>query len=128
MTTELMALAYSGLFALLLTLVQGTRNVLMLGLATAASNQHDIPQWEGWNDRLNRAVRNQIEALSIFVPVVLAVHILGVSNETTAMGATLFVLARVAHALLFIAGVPFLRTLAWAAGVAGVVLVASGLF
>ena len=86
MTTELTVLAYSGLLALLLTLIQGTRGVVLLGLPTAAGNQHDVPAWTGWNDRLNRALRNHIEALVIFVPVVLAVQLGGLNNETTAHG------------------------------------------
>lgn len=127
MTTELTVLAYAGLLALLLTLIQGTRSVLLLGLPTAAGNQHDVPAWTGWNDRLNRALRNHMESLIIFVPVVLAIQLGGLNNETTATGATLFIIARAAHAVLFTLGVPWLRTGAWAAGVAGIVMVASPL-
>lgn len=65
MSIEIQMLAYTGLVLLLLTLAQGVRNVLVLGLPTAAGNQHDIAPWTGANDRLNRAVRNAIDALSI---------------------------------------------------------------
>lgn len=127
MSVELMSVAAAAGVVLLLTLVQGTRNVLVLGLPTAAGNQHEIPPWTGWNDRLNRAVRNQIEAIAVFAPVAVVVHALGVANETSALGAQLFVVARVVHALVYTAGIPYLRTTAWAAGVAGVVMVASPL-
>lgn len=62
MSIEIQIVAAIGGLLLLLTLIQGTRNVLFLGLATAAGNQHDIAPWTGTNDRLNRAIRNLIEA------------------------------------------------------------------
>ena len=45
MSIEIQAVAAMGGFLLLLTLIQGTRNVLLLGLPLAASNQHDITPW-----------------------------------------------------------------------------------
>ena len=127
MTTELTILAAVGGLALALTLIQGTRNVLVLGLPTAAGNQHDIPPWEGGNDRLNRAVRNLVEALIIFAPITLAVHLLGVGNETSVLGAKVFLVARLVHAIVYTLGIPYLRTTAWFAGVIGILLVASAL-
>ncbi len=127
MTTEVLMLAATGGLLLLLTVIQGTRNVLALGLVTAAGNQDDIAPWTGWNDRLNRAIRNLMEAIAIFVPVVVAVQIAGLNNETTAMGAQLFVIARIAHALVYTLGIPWVRTAAWAAGVVGIVMVGSPL-
>ena len=127
MNTEIMMLAATGGLLLLLTLIQGTRNVVALGLPTAAGNQHDIAAWTGWNDRLNRAVRNLIEAIAIFAPVVLAIQILGLNNTTTALGAQIFIAARVVHAIVFTLGVPWLRTGAWTVGVVGIVMVGSPL-
>jgi len=127
MSAEIQILGWTGLFMLALTLVQGTRNVLALGLLTAAGNQHDIAPWTGINDRLNRAIRNLIEAIAIFAPVAIAVHLLGVGSETSALGAKLFLIARVVHAGVYIAGIPWIRTGAWALGVAGIVMTASPL-
>lgn len=127
MSTELLMLATAGGFILVLTLIQGTRNILALGLVTAAGNQHGIAPWEGWNDRLNRAIRNQIEAIAIFAPVLLAVESANLTNDTTALGAQIFVVARIVHALVYTAGIPWVRTTAWAIGVAGIVMVASPL-
>ena len=127
MTTEALMLAATGGLVLLLTVIQGTRNVLVLGLPTAASNQHDIAPWTGWNDRLNRAIRNLIEASAIFAPIVIAVQISGLNNETTAMGAQIFVIARIAHAVVYTLGVPWVRTAAWFMGVVGIIMVGSPL-
>lgn len=127
MSIEIQMLAAASGLLLLLTLLQGTRNVIVLGLPTAAGNQHDIEPWTGVHDRLNRAIRNLIEGIAIFAPLVIAVHVLGVTNETTAFGAKLFVIARVVHAVVYTVGVPWVRTTAWAAGVAGIVMVATPL-
>ncbi|BFM15443.1 hypothetical protein R50073_16260 [Maricurvus nonylphenolicus] len=127
MPIEILALAATGALLLTLTLIQGTRNVLVLGLPTAAGNQHDIAPWNGANDRLNRAIRNLIEAIAIFAPIALTVQVLNLGNDTSALGAEIFLIARVVHALVYIAGIPWVRTLAWFAGVAGIVMVASAL-
>ncbi len=128
MSTEIQMLSLTGLVLLLLTIIQGTRNVLALGLPTAAGNQDDISPWTGWNDRLNRAVRNAIEAISIFAPVVVAVEFADANNATSALGAQIFFFARLLHAPIFVLGIPYLRTTAWTAGVVGIVMVALALF
>ena len=127
MNTEIQFLAATGGLALVLTLFQGTRNVIALGLVTAAGNQEDIAPWTGWNDRLNRALRNLIEAIVVYAPIAIAVHELGVSNETSALGAEIFFGARVVHAIVYTAGIPWVRTAAWFVGVAGILMVASPL-
>ncbi len=128
MSTEIQMLSLTGLVLLLLTIIQGTRNVLALGLPTAAGNQDDIAPWTGWNDRLNRAVRNAIEAISIFAPVVVAVEFADANNATSALGAQIFFFGRLLHAPIFVLGIPYLRTAAWTAGVVGIVMVALALF
>lgn len=128
MSIELLMLAAAGGVIVLLTLLQGTRNILVLGLTTAAGNQHDIAPWSGWNDRLNRAIRNQIEGMAIFAPILLSVVLANLTNNTTALGAQIYVLARIAHAIVYTAGIPWVRTTAWAIGVAGIAMVASPLF
>ncbi len=127
MSIEIQIVAAIGGLLLLLTLIQGTRNVLFLGLATAAGNQHDIAPWTGINDRLNRAIRNLIEAIAIFVPIAVAVQVLGLTNETTALGAQIFLVSRVIHAIVYVAGIPWVRTTAWTGGVVGIVMVATPL-
>ncbi len=59
----------------------------------------------------------------MFAPLALAVHIQGVGSELTANWSLIFVAARVAHAFIYAAGVPLLRTIAFFIGfVAQVVL------
>ena len=124
MPTEIFVLAATGGLALALTLIQGTRNVLLLGLPAAAGNQHDVAPWDGWNDRLNRALRNLIEALAIYAPIAIAVYVADAGNDTSALGAKIFLGARLIHAVVFTAGIPWVRTTAWFFGVVGILMVA----
>jgi len=127
MSIEILSAAAIAGVLLLLTLIQGTRNVLVLGLPTAAGNQHDIAPWTGANDRLNRAIRNLIEAVAIFVPLAVAVEVMGLTNSTTALGAEIFLISRIIHAAVYVVGVPWVRTTAWTGGVIGILMVASPL-
>lgn len=127
MNIEMQIVAASGALLLLLTLIQGTRNVLVLGLPTAAGNQHNIEPWQGIHDRLNRAIKNLTEALAIFVPIAVAVQLVGLNNGTTALGAQIFIAARVIHVIVYTLGVPWIRTIAWFVGVVGIIMLGSPL-
>lgn len=127
MTIEMLMLGATGGLLLILTLLQGTRNVVLLGLPAAAGNQHDMAPWTGWNDRLNRAIKNLIESITIFAPIVMAIQMLGLNDNFSALGSQLFVFARIIHAFVYTLGVPWVRTVAWFLGVVGIVMVASPL-
>jgi uncharacterized MAPEG superfamily protein len=69
-----------------------------------------------------------IENLLLFAPIVLVAHATGVSNETTVLGAQLFFGARLAHAVIYMAGLPWIRPAAFAVALAGTLMIASQLF
>ena len=51
----------------------------------------------------------------------------GISSEATAWGAQLFFWARVAHAAIYIAGIPYVRALAFVASLSGMFDIAAEL-
>ena len=63
-----------------------------------------------WAQRAKRAHLNMVESLPSFTAVVLASHVAGTPDVVTATPAFLFLVARVAYAVAYTAGVPFLRT------------------
>jgi uncharacterized MAPEG superfamily protein len=63
------------------------------------------------------------ENLAPFAALVLVAHVAGAANATTAIGAAIFFWARLVHALVFIAGLPWVRTLAFIVGLAGELLI-----
>jgi uncharacterized MAPEG superfamily protein len=88
-----------------------------MGLWTALKNpQPDLRPKADWAWRLANAHRNALENLAVFTPLVLSVHVLGLSSETTALASVTFLGARVAHALIYTLGIPLLRTIAFAIG------------
>ncbi len=79
-----------------------------------------------WADRLMWAHDNAVENIAVFVPLVLIAHVAGVSTTATAAAAAaVFFFARLAHVLIYTAGIPVLRTVAFLAGV-GAQLVFAG--
>lgn len=71
--------------------------------------------------RIKRANQNMVEALVMFTPVaLLAVHT-GALEAT--LGAAIFFYARLFFFPLYVFGVPWIRTLVWFAGVAGVIMI-----
>ena len=63
-------------------------------------------------------------ALVMFAVVVLVANAAGVSNDATALGASVFFFARVAHAIVYAAGWPVIRPLFFFAGLYGIGVIA----
>jgi uncharacterized MAPEG superfamily protein len=128
MTPDLQLLVWSAALALVQLVVAVLGSMSQVPMTTLVGNREDMPVLTGWPGRAQRAHRNMLESLVLFAIVVLAAHAAGLANATTALGATLFFWGRVAYAIVYVAGVPWLRTLVWAVSVAGILLVFSQLF
>ncbi|GLQ05885.1 MAPEG family protein [Sneathiella chinensis] len=77
-----------------------------------------------WAYRNERAHKNAIENLVIFAPLILAIAITGNASPLTAMAAQVYFWARLAHFAIYVAGIPVLRTLAFAVGFGAEVVLA----
>lgn len=124
MTTELQMLALSALLTLGLALPPLVALIAKRGLAYAAGNRGEAVTLAPWGDRAARAHRNMLENLAPFAALVLAAQVAGVSNEATALGATLFFAGRVGHAVTYLLGVPYLRTVAFVVSIGGMLDIA----
>jgi uncharacterized MAPEG superfamily protein len=69
--------------------------------------------------RADRAAKNMLENFVLFAALVLAARVGGVQSSHLDVGATLFFWARVAYFGVYLAGLPYVRTAVWAAGVGG---------
>jgi uncharacterized MAPEG superfamily protein len=115
------------LWIVVLTFVQmlvavGAANT-QLSLATLAGNREGMPELTGWAGRAQRAHRNMLENLPLFIALVLIAQAAGKTNAMTLLGAELFFWARLVHWLIYLAGIPWLRTLVWAVSVVGLILI-----
>ena len=73
--------------------------------------------------RIQRAKVNLIENLVVFAPLSILAEVTHASPATVSWGAIIFFVARIVHAVTYLAGIAVLRTLAWLAGVIGCVVV-----
>jgi uncharacterized MAPEG superfamily protein len=123
MTVEFQLLVWSlGLtFVQMLVAVVGT--ILYYGLPKTAGNRERLPECLGWPGRARRAHLNMIENMVLFAPLIIIADIAGRDNGMTEHGAELFFWARLAYAVIYIAGIPYLRTLAWLVSAVGLVLI-----
>lgn len=123
MTPELMYLVWSTALTFILVLIAVSGATLQVGLPTLAGNREGLPKLTGWAGRAQRAHLNMLESLILFAVLVLVAQFAGVHNATTLLGAQLFFWGRVAHGVVYIAGIPWLRTAAWGVSVVGLVLI-----
>jgi uncharacterized MAPEG superfamily protein len=123
MTPELMYLVWSVALTFVLVLVAVLGATSEVGLPRLAGNREGLPEMTGWAGRAARAHRNMLESLVLFAVLVLVAQIAGVRNGYTLLGAQLFFWGRVAHAIVYIAGIPWLRTAAWGVSIVGLVLI-----
>jgi uncharacterized MAPEG superfamily protein len=77
--------------------------------------------------RIQRTISNHLEGMALFIPLVMALEAKAISTSLTQAGAMTFLAARVAFSVLYLLGVPLLRTVAWIVGVSGLVMMAWGL-
>lgn len=73
--------------------------------------------------RMIRAQANFEETLPIAIVALLGVVIAGKTSPSTALGAWIWLGARIAYIPLYAAGVPIVRTLAWGISIAGLAMV-----
>ena len=69
-----------------------------------------------WAQRLMKAHTNAVENLVVFAALVLLAHAAGVTGGAIATAAVIYFWARVVHAVAYTVALPWLRTLAFAAG------------
>lgn len=69
-----------------------------------------------WADRLKRAHENAVQNLVVFAALVLAAHAAGVHTAATATATTIYLGARVVHAVAYTFAVPWVRTFAFVVG------------
>ena len=94
-----------------------------VGLPPLIGNRDDLPQMTGFAGRAQRAHRNMLESLVLFAVLVLVAQVSGKANATTALGAQLFFWGRIAYAVVYWIGIPWVRTLVWAVSLIGLIMI-----
>ena len=129
MSTELSMLVWSVVLGLLQIALSATGSVMQRGLPWAAGPRDGEPKPLGRiAARLDRARHNFLETFPLFAAAVLVAFALQRHDASTALGTQLYFWARLAYVPVYAAGIPYLRTLIWAASIVGIVLLLTALF
>jgi uncharacterized MAPEG superfamily protein len=123
MPIELQLLVWSAALTLVQCVIAVTGAFLQVGLPTLAGNREKMPEIIGWAGRAARAHSNMLQNLVLFAALVLVAQATGKLNAMTALGAQLFFWGRIAYALVYMAGLPWIRTAVWTVSIVGLVLI-----
>ena len=124
MSLDLKYLLLSVLLTFVQVLIAAAAANQVVGLATLAGNREGVPELTGFAGRARRAHLNMVENMVLFAVLVLVTAVAGKANAMTAMGALIFFWARLVYAVIYLLGIPWLRTLAWFVSVIGMVIIA----
>ena len=127
MKPELMWLLWALALTFVQMLVAVSGATLQVGLPMLAGNREGLAPCTGWAGRAQRAHHNMLESLVLFAALVLIAVVTNKTNSTTLLGAQLFFWGRLVYALVYLAGIPWLRTLVWLVSVVGLILIFSQL-
>ena len=109
-------------FAQMLIAVLGA--MMQVGLPALAGTREGLPEITGWAGRARRAHLNMLENLVLFAALVLVAQAIGKGTSANVLlGAQLFLWGRLAFAVVYLTGIPWLRTAVWFVSVVGLALV-----
>lgn len=123
MSPDLKFLVWATALTVLQMVVAAMTATQQVGLPRLAGNREDLPALVGLAGRAQRAHRNMLESLVLFAALVLVAQVAGKANAATALGAQLFFWARLVYAIVYLVGIPWLRTGVWAVAIAGLVVI-----
>ena len=116
MDTELFYLALITVFTGILWLPYVLDRIIVRGLMDAVGYPDNPKPQSPWAQRLMKAHANAVENLVVFATLILLANALSITSAVIATAAVVYFWARVVHAVSYTLGVPWLRTLSFAAG------------
>ncbi|MDN5924594.1 MAG: MAPEG family protein, partial [Xanthomonadales bacterium] len=106
---------------LVYVLVAAALGTWQRGILWNASNRDGTPEpLNPYAARADRARKNFLETFVFFAAATLAVVLAGKHDTQTVLAAQIYFWARLAYLPVYIVGIPYLRTLIWAASLWGI--------
>ena len=126
-TPELYYLALTATATLLMWVPYMLARILTRGLVRSLGNpaDPDLTPDPMWAERARRAHANAVENLIVFAPLVIILALLGASTPATVLASKTYLGARLVHYVVYAAGIPVVRTLAFAVGFAATMTIAA---
>jgi uncharacterized MAPEG superfamily protein len=128
MTVELTYLAYTIALFFVVVFLQAGSGIRNNGGLAMANNRDNLKPPTTYQARMKRLTDNFRENLWFFAPLVLIAAVAGISNQWTVLGVQLFFWSRLAHAIWYAFGLPYVRPLIWLVGIIGCAMIFLALF
>ena len=122
LTVELRLLVYSVALLIACVAIQASAGLFAQGLPAMAGSRDNLPAPKTFQARTKRLVDNHREGLAMFAPLVLVAALMNLSNEWTVLAARLFFYSRLAHAIVYLLGVAWIRAGLWGIGMVGTLM------
>lgn len=117
MTTDLRYLAYTAMLTAALWIPYVVAQVRTNGFLTPLNYVDPTPRpLPNWGKRADRAYLNAVEVFAPFAALVIVAQLAGKANGMTAFWTVCFFWLRLAHAVIYLLAVPYLRTLVFTLG------------
>ena len=113
MTPELKYLSLIAVVTVLMWLPYILNIIMTNGLTNAVGYPPEPLKMAPWAERLKKAHYNSVENLVVFASLVLVANAMEISNAATTSAAMVYFWARIVHTVVYAAGIPWLRTLAF---------------
>lgn len=121
MTTDLRYLAFTAMLTAALWIPYVAAQVKTNGPLAPPNYVDPTPRpLPNWGKRADRAYLNAVEVFAPFAALVIVAQLAGKANAMTAFWAMSFFWLRLAHAVVYLLAVPYLRTLVFTLGFAAV--------
>ena len=114
MTSELMSLTWVAALTTVLWIPYILNMIMVRGLVDAVGYPENPKPLAPWAARMKAAHSNAVENLVVFAALVLILNAAGVNNDTTVIACEVYFWARLAHFIVYAAGIPWVRTLTYA--------------
>lgn len=117
MTTDLKYLAYTAMLTATLWIPYVVSQVQTNGPLAPANYKDPTPRpVPSWGKRADRTYLNAVETLAPFAALVIVAQLTGKANAMTAFFAMSFFWLRLIHAVVYLFGIPYVRTAVFTLG------------
>jgi len=116
MTNELMSLTWVTTLTAIMWMPYILNMIAVRGLVDAVGYPDDPKPLSPWAAKMKAAHSNAVENLVVFAALVLIANAANVSNEMTVLACQIYFWARLVHMLSYTFAIPWVRTIAFAAG------------
>lgn len=116
MSIELLCLVLNALWGFVLVGIEIVGKTRVAGPKWNAGNRDSEREFPGWIARAGRALANHQENFPLFLTAVVAVTLTNQADPLSAVGSVAYVIARIVHGSVYVAGITGVRSAAYIAG------------